>query len=562
MSKEKTPLQLLRILVEKNHGSAFYKKDTYEIETDEKTYTLGLPRDFIKYQRHSKEGYKLGALSNNKDKRGTFGCFRPIIALYLPYGDGFRVKIKTMNGHRYGVKSIITSNPHQRQQVYKEQKYSQLGDLHAYEVVQVDDMNRTFLPMRAYGQENLHDYLKKVRAGQQTLSFTKSDVLTRSLIMAYECQLGFTQLYHRDLKTENIQIIDDEQGNIIGVKIIDFGLSNHKDNEQDSIRGSAVYLPRELILNKARHSLKTEYYSLGLILSEIWGAIIDDSGTYNEWIYFLRSYPKYEYPSDKLFAGVDWGELDSTAIDIVQFNIRDIIYYLTRKEDQLRSFYLAKEIALNLTREQQSDNTHPIAASSTSSSSSYATMQHSPAASSTLTPIAPLSECGRGKSSDYNFKLYNGISAANLLRAIRENNINDFEKNLSKSDLENVNIPAHLRLAVSRGEKSLVHMLLYAFLLQEGRLEDAKHVKAAVAIDCLNVRDVLMTQLKSAVRDRDVIAIKSIENRFFKMGEVRQADCATEKHLIICDGIKFNVRMNHTSLQSTPVIAASSSSNF
>ena len=78
--------------------------------------------------------------------------------------------------------------------------------------------------------------------------------------ISYLHQIGVA---HRDLKPENILI--DFRHNL---KIVDFGLSNiYKTQEKlKTPCGSPCYAPPEMIRGESYHGLKTDIWSLGVIL--------------------------------------------------------------------------------------------------------------------------------------------------------------------------------------------------------------------------------------------------------------------------------------------------------
>ena len=71
-------------------------------------------------------------------------------------------------------------------------------------------------------------------------------------------------IMHKDIKSRNVLI--DKHGYL---KICDFGLSEHVDDDKHYYVGTPGYTAPELLLKK-KHGVEVDYYSLGILSLEIW----------------------------------------------------------------------------------------------------------------------------------------------------------------------------------------------------------------------------------------------------------------------------------------------------
>ena len=145
-----------------------------------------------------------------------------------------------------------------------------------YETTLQDSKGRLFLVMEYVNGKSLADYIKKgARLGAD-------DVARLGLRLATGlAAIHALNIVHRDIAPDNIQVPDD---NIIGAKLIDFGLASdtigtEKSIIGDSIAGKFSYMaPEQLGLFGGKASAATDVYALGLVLMRIAGHPVPGEG--------------------------------------------------------------------------------------------------------------------------------------------------------------------------------------------------------------------------------------------------------------------------------------------
>ncbi|MFA6302677.1 MAG: protein kinase [Legionella sp.] len=164
-------------------------------------------------------------------------------------------------------KNIQTGNSSTLSEISKEGSYTLMNKkLHAK--VPVFSDNAGYIVMRRFKAGFLFDLINQIRAGQFIITLKSRLELTCSLVKALKEQIEDNGLIHRDIKVENI-VLDINSYELI---IIDYGFTIKRD-EKDFVRsvGSPLYAAPEVWLNKDEVPLKSDVYSLGMILSILWG---------------------------------------------------------------------------------------------------------------------------------------------------------------------------------------------------------------------------------------------------------------------------------------------------
>lgn len=126
------------------------------------------------------------------------------------------------------------------------------------------DSGTSFLLLKHLQTETLTEFLRKNSAN---LSVEQRDQISINFIREIR-NLHHRGIKHRDLKPDNIIINRDT----LEIKIIDFGLAQKIQTDDGLFGGSPGYAPNETFTQEFSLTQQADYFSAGLILSEIWGA--------------------------------------------------------------------------------------------------------------------------------------------------------------------------------------------------------------------------------------------------------------------------------------------------
>jgi serine/threonine-protein kinase LegK1 len=130
--------------------------------------------------------------------------------------------------------------------------------------------NKSYLFMRRIQRETLLVFLKNFY-----LPINEIFNLSLAILKAEKTQLYDRQIVHRDLKPENIMINYDSYTHQWKIVIIDYGLAKFSDkNDIGSACGNILYMSPEGF-NHEGTNLKSDVYSIGCILSEVFGCSRD-----------------------------------------------------------------------------------------------------------------------------------------------------------------------------------------------------------------------------------------------------------------------------------------------
>lgn len=123
--------------------------------------------------------------------------------------------------------------------------------------------------------------------------------LSYYLLEALDEQVHKLNMLHRDIKPQNIMV--DEK--TLQVKIIDFGYSCDQADIDDTVCGTGGFAAPEVYQGK--HSIKSDIYSIGVVLGLLWGGVFDKEKTIK---YSDVDPPVYDVPKIiNLFARIPSG---------------------------------------------------------------------------------------------------------------------------------------------------------------------------------------------------------------------------------------------------------------
>jgi hypothetical protein len=138
-----------------------------------------------------------------------------------------------------------------------------------YETTLQDSQGRLFLIMEYVPGNSLADYIKK-GARLNPLDVARLGLRLSTGLAA----IHKLNIVHRDIAPDNIQVPDE---NIVGAKLIDFGLASNTIGTEKSIIGDYM-APEQLGLFGGKASAATDVYALGLVLMRIAGLPVPGEG--------------------------------------------------------------------------------------------------------------------------------------------------------------------------------------------------------------------------------------------------------------------------------------------
>ena len=167
--------------------------------------------------------------------------------------------------------AIKTSNPNQTMSNYETRFYMEAKILSKlshpniikfYEYILVDNVNMIIMEYvegtSLKSKLDKHDYISR----DQALKYVKQILSALNVIHSH-------QVYHRDIKTDNIHITIDGD-----VKLLDFGIVQIAEDQnltrQGSVIGTISYLAPEIILDPFKKANeRTDIYSLGILFYQL-----------------------------------------------------------------------------------------------------------------------------------------------------------------------------------------------------------------------------------------------------------------------------------------------------
>lgn len=138
----------------------------------------------------------------------------------------------------------------------------------AFSTINFTNNTRTsYITMNRFPGRELFDIILEDRLQTRKLTTQERIDLSITLLRALKEQATDLSLIHRDIKPENI-IVD--FGPPFNVNIIDYDFVMHTDNPDNRFCGTPEYIAPEVYYEQ-RAEAKSDVYSIGRILAEIWG---------------------------------------------------------------------------------------------------------------------------------------------------------------------------------------------------------------------------------------------------------------------------------------------------
>lgn len=287
------------------------------------------------YQRSRKEGHdgvRYEIISNDAPiGRGTYGIVRKIEGTLAFNENQYRFKQQHKNGLARAVKIQTirktreeTTNE-QLEKVNKEYQITKnMPHLSAKEptIVEINPDVRydIYNTMDLFPGKELKDILDDDAAGIRVLTTKERLELTLAILYAFRAQVAVYGVIHRDIKPENILV---HMGPPIIVNIIDYNLSFRAgDTPEARMRGTPLYMAQEGFYQPVTVSEKSDVFSLGRVIAEIWHVSQNTYDEDNNTFYSVANYSAKERVAG-LFNGIN--DLSNKARLIIYNTLRTIL---------------------------------------------------------------------------------------------------------------------------------------------------------------------------------------------------------------------------------------------
>ncbi len=213
-----------------------------------------------------------------------------------------RVAIKVLH-------AAIASNAEVAERFQREaQAAGRIGNEHIIEVLDLGELPNGdhFMVMEYLDGEPLSDRIKRMGRLTPEQAVPLFTQILKGLTAAHEAGI-----LHRDLKPDNIFILNEKAGNKDFVKIIDFGISKFqplsdemKMTRTGTIMGTPYYMSPEQASGARAVNVQSDIYAVGVILYEaLTGAVPFDAPTFNQLMFqIVLSEPA---PIDQVLPDID-----------------------------------------------------------------------------------------------------------------------------------------------------------------------------------------------------------------------------------------------------------------
>lgn len=261
-----------------------FKNVAYQTVVAEEIITFTLTNNIVTRKCSSQKNQ--GQLRHdviNKDifAKGTASVFEITGTLAL-INDALIYKIKAIGKTRLAkITQFDINNQSKLTALTNEQMYTQrAGQMHMKEVVFtnsrmidntiIKDTTSAIMIMRKKRGRELFDILVDLSDGKIFLSNLQRMNLTQKLLLALKEQVHDKDLFHGDIKPENI-LVYIEDNKIKEVTILDFGFSRDKYDNNNFTSGTPMYIPPEVRAFSCTYQ-QSDLYSLSRVIGLVWNA--------------------------------------------------------------------------------------------------------------------------------------------------------------------------------------------------------------------------------------------------------------------------------------------------
>jgi serine/threonine-protein kinase LegK1 len=225
---------------------------------------------FVRRRKEGKEGPRYEVISKKPPiGSGGFGNIHKIRGTVALEENEYKFKKEGNTGKRRAVKIQFHSYRNPQENVLTEYELSKQADHLGVKQPTIDrDENTSFTIMDLLPGKELFEIINEDRSGKRPLTLKERVELTNALLMALKEQVIDKGIIHCDIKGENMLV---DLGPPIVVNIIDYGLSQQADSLDERYQGTPQYQAPETRFN-GKVSSKSDIFSLGVVIAELWGA--------------------------------------------------------------------------------------------------------------------------------------------------------------------------------------------------------------------------------------------------------------------------------------------------
>lgn len=185
---------------------------------------------------------------------------------------------------------------------------------------------RITITMRCFPGETLYHKIIRHQQTNQKMSVYERLLITRQLFISYREQLKKHDIIHRDIKPENV-MVELVNGQACELNYIDLGLSIFTKDQDHERVGTLIYMSPE-VHHQIRVSNKSDLYSIGRVLWELWDMPFDFDKGYGDAKFISTFQNLTDAEFDFLFKSTPLNDMPQST----KRDLKNLIVCLNKKE--------------------------------------------------------------------------------------------------------------------------------------------------------------------------------------------------------------------------------------